>query len=803
MANPSAIFTTGQANDSRLFYQNPQGQYSQIANTNQLQDLAKQGLVQVGGQRQTLPQGSVPGMTSPTPTSSPSTQMPGVNDLTPTTTPTTNNGLGSLEVKPGVYSSSKLTDYYNTDIERNRPAYEQAQSSLANINTKLSELYSAPSLQQSFNDQYTKAIGSIDSTLAQRTNDLNGLQQAIAGVEEEVRSRIGGQAPEAYIRAEIAKRSEPLIKQQQVLVDNINLLQNQRQQALQGVERSIGFAQQDRQNQLSGLQAQYGLAKDTINAFNTLQEKGADATAKERDDARQLFSSLLQNSPEFLRSLTQDELNQIQQGVVPYSALSKIETIKENQYQSGSIGEYQFYADQEKAAGRTPMGYDAWLTADANRKNTTANAPTPVQILNRATQIQQLASDNGQTVDINAAIAQARNEFATLSGGGYSGSSGYPSPGATTGSNAGSGGNQDFQGALGSFMQAIAKQESGGRYNAVGPKTSTGDQAYGKYQVMGANIPTWTKQALGVSMTPQQFLASPGAQEAVASAKFQEVFNKYGNWQDVASVWFSGRPLSGNRSKDVTGTSVPQYVANISSTMQKAGFDPKGTGLAATTAKPSNQNTATFERVPGTFVPKEPVQNSQFTPQFYATKLGQKTLDNESQAQGRFLNNQTVKEFNVVMDQVSSAKSIIDSGVGGPQDLALVYSFMKALDPSSVVRETEYDAAAKSGNLFQGMFSKFNGYFKENGGTLPDNVKQEFIKIMNARLEAKWKKYNTFAKQQRATAKNQGLNPDNVALEYEYVPEKSGSSGSSSSDPLGLGLGSKPSNSRDPLGLGI
>ena len=95
-----------------------------------------------------------------------------------------------------------------------------------------------------------------------------------------------------------------------------------------------------------------------------------------------------------------------------------------------------------------------------------------------------------------------------------------------------------------------------------------------------------------------------------------------------------------------------------------------------------------------------------------------------------------------------------------------------------------------------------NGYFKENGGTLPDNVKQEFIKIMNARLEAKAEQYNTFAKQQRAIAQNQGLNPDNIALEYTYIPEKTSSK--NTNDPLGLGIGSSSSNSsRDPLGLGI
>ena len=50
---------------------------------------------------------------------------------------------------------------------------------------------------------------------------------------------------------------------------------------------------------------------------------------------------------------------------------------------------------------------------------------------------------------------------------------------------------------------AIAKIESGGKYDMLGPVTKTGDRAYGKYQVMGANIPSWTKETLGREMTPQ------------------------------------------------------------------------------------------------------------------------------------------------------------------------------------------------------------------------------------------------------------------------------------------------------------
>lgn len=121
---------------------------------------------------------------------------------------------------------------------------------------------------------------------------------------------------------------------------------------------------------------------------------------------------------------------------------------------------------------------------------------------------------------------------------------------------------------LSSFKTAIATQESGQRYNAIGPATSKGNRAYGKYQVMDFNIPSWTKAALGRSLTTQEFLNSPEAQEAVADYKFNEYFKKYGNWEDVASVWFSGRPVSqAGNSSDVTGTTVPNYVRNIISMM--------------------------------------------------------------------------------------------------------------------------------------------------------------------------------------------------------------------------------------------
>lgn len=100
---------------------------------------------------------------------------------------------------------------------------------------------------------------------------------------------------------------------------------------------------------------------------------------------------------------------------------------------------------------------------------------------------------------------------------------------------------------LGELKQRIAKVESGGRYDALGPEIARKrgtDRAYGKYQVMGANIPAWTEQALGRPLTPMEFLRSPEAQEKVFENQMSRNLQKYGTLQDAASVWFSGRPLT-------------------------------------------------------------------------------------------------------------------------------------------------------------------------------------------------------------------------------------------------------------------
>jgi hypothetical protein len=111
----------------------------------------------------------------------------------------------------------------------------------------------------------------------------------------------------------------------------------------------------------------------------------------------------------------------------------------------------------------------------------------------------------------------------------------------------------------GNYARAISNIESGGKYDLVGPKTETGDQAYGKYQIMGNNIPQWTREVFGSPMTKEQFLASPEAQDAVFNSKFGSYVQKYGP-AGAARAWFAGEGGMNNpNAKDILGTTVGGY----------------------------------------------------------------------------------------------------------------------------------------------------------------------------------------------------------------------------------------------------
>jgi hypothetical protein len=134
-------------------------------------------------------------------------------------------------------------------------------------------------------------------------------------------------------------------------------------------------------------------------------------------------------------------------------------------------------------------------------------------------------------------------------------------PGSTPGATAPAGGSDQ----LGQFMTAVAGQESGGDY---GVQNSYG--AIGKYQVMYYNVGSWTLQALGRSMSPEEFRRDPQAQEAVARWRLGSLVNQYG-LRGAAAAWYSGNPTRANDYSPLRNGSGPSVGAYVDQVLARMG----------------------------------------------------------------------------------------------------------------------------------------------------------------------------------------------------------------------------------------
>lgn len=85
---------------------------------------------------------------------------------------------------------------------------------------------------------------------------------------------------------------------------------------------------------------------------------------------------------------------------------------------------------------------------------------------------------------------------------------------------------------LARFMHAVGQVESGGNYRARNPVSG----AYGKYQIMPSNWPSWARRYIGDARAPQ----TPRNQERVATGKFTSLHRSLDSWRRVAYWWLTG-----------------------------------------------------------------------------------------------------------------------------------------------------------------------------------------------------------------------------------------------------------------------
>lgn len=186
------------------------------------------------------------------------------------------------------------------------------------------------------------------------------------------------------------------------------------------------------------------------------------------------------------------------------------------------------------------------------------------------------------------------------------------------------------------WASAIASIESAGSggYSALGAPNSRGSRAYGRYQVMDFNIPEWTERYVGKRLTPEEFLNSPEAQDAVFQGQFGSLVQRYGNERDAASAWFTGRPISAAGSDtDVHG----RYTgASYADAFQKALGNPNviNAGIGSDALVALGKAPAAGQSQPGVLAAgAKPMAMMDTQPQGLLERMGLQRMDPNAQGE--------------------------------------------------------------------------------------------------------------------------------------------------------------------------
>ena len=128
-----------------------------------------------------------------------------------------------------------------------------------------------------------------------------------------------------------------------------------------------------------------------------------------------------------------------------------------------------------------------------------------------------------------------------------------------------------------------------------------------------------------------------------------------------------------------------------------------------------------------------------------------------------FGNEKTVQNLSVAGSYLNQMNNF---GVGTPQykpsdDIALVFSFMKTLDPGSTVREGEYATAKNAGGIPETIVNTYNKV--REGKFLTDEQRRNFIETARKSYTGISKEAENLASRYRTMAKDRGI-PENLVV---------------------------------------
>lgn len=311
-----------------------------------------------------------------------------------------------------------------------------------------------------------------------------------------------------------------------------------------------------------------------------------------------------------------------------------------------------------------------------------------------------------------------------------------------------------------SVLPHIVAQESGGNYAAR--NASTG--ALGAYQVMPATGKALAAR-LGLPWRPELMTsATPEGrayQDAVGGAAVKEAVDASGGDPATMAAYYHG---GSDRSK--WGPKTRQYAAEV--TARLGGGSPMQPGASGgIRVKPPKEKDAPsgYRWADSSQTRLEPIPGGPG-----AGKPGGGRKE-EADLRKEFNQQAEVKEFKDTRSAFYKVRgSAIKANPTAQDDISLVFSYMKMLDPTSVVREGEFATAQNAGSVGETVMNLYNR--ARSGERLNPQQRKNMLRASEDIYRQSRSRYNEKAREYRGYANDYGVNPDRIGKEYNDAPRR-------------------------------
>lgn len=165
----------------------------------------------------------------------------------------------------------------------------------------------------------------------------------------------------------------------------------------------------------------------------------------------------------------------------------------------------------------------------------------------------------------------------------------------------------------------------------------------------------------------------------------------------------------------------------------------------------------------------EPIPGGPADPQTATTRVVQSNRKAEGEQRKQFDALPEVKTFKKVRPQFNTLRDLARKPNPTAQDdIAMIFNYMKLLDPDSVVREGEFATAQNAAGVPDQVRNMFNR--AQNGNRLNPQQRKNILGTAYQYYQRYREEYNGSAENYRSYARDAGLNPDRVAR--TYTPDK-------------------------------